>query len=90
MWFGFVGYFVLFHEFLHLCVSQQKKINGIPTENKDNMISSIAKMSEGGRPKNKWEVKICKPCQKGRLEFFSISSQLETQLVVQDFLVSKH
>ena len=89
MWFEFVGYFVLFHEFI-FATAKKKKINGIPTENKDNMISSIAKMSEGGRPKNKWQVKICKPCQKGRLEFFSISSELETQLVVQDFLISKH
>lgn len=79
-----------FISWIHLCDSQEKKINGIPTENKDNMISSIAKMSEGGRPKNKWQVKICKSCQKGRLGFFSISSELETQLVVQDFLISKH
>lgn len=59
-----------FISWIHLCDSQEKKINGIPTENKDNMISSIAKMSEGGRPKNKWQVKICKSCQKGRLGFF--------------------
>lgn len=42
-----------FMNFFIFASANKKKINGIPTENKDNMISSIAKMSEGGRPENK-------------------------------------